>query len=196
MTATREPGILRIVPIEPAPVSSCPGCAVSLPASDWPVDPGRNVSPACWERYTAVVAHEAEHLPALGRLHQLTVDTYAAQHPGPQVPAIAVPFALIGLLLALDESWSGPAVRAAHGFLAGHHADWPTFEPPDSRGAVTAADVAGARGPDQHVALVERWAAVTWDAWRDEHHRIRAWAAEVLPADVRGRLRAETRAGR
>jgi hypothetical protein len=174
----------------------CPGCGAALSPSDWPVDPRRNASSSCWERYTAVLAREAEHMPVLGHLHQLTVDTYAAQHPGPGVPAISVPFALIGLLLALEEGWSGVAVRAAHGYLAERDGDWPVFGPPASRGLVTAADVAAARGPEQHAALVGRWAAVTWDAWREERDHVRAWAAEVLPSDVRARLRVEAGAGR
>jgi hypothetical protein len=182
--------MLGPVPTEPAALSICPGCRASLPASDWPVDKRRNASAACWERYTAVLANEAEHLPALGRLHQLTVDTYAAQHAGPQVPAISVPFALIGLLLALENGWSGVAVRAAHGYLAERGGAWPVFEAPGARSAMTAADVAAARNPKQHAALVERWAAVTWDAWRSEHPKVRAWAAEVLPARARARLRA------
>lgn len=188
--------MLPPVPNDPAARSTCPGCGASLPASDWPVDRRRNVSAACWEQYTAVLAHEAEQMPVLGHLHQLTVDTYAAQHLGPQVPAISVPFALIGMLLALEESWSGVAVRAAHGYLAEQQLEWPSFSAPEQRGAVTAADVAAARTPEQHAALVDRWAAVTWDAWSEEHGHIRAWAAEVLPPAARARLRAETGSGR
>ncbi len=178
------------MPSPTAHPDACPGCGVLLPVSDWPVDRRRNASASCWERYTAVLAMEAEHMPVLGRLHQLTVDTYAAQHPGPQVPAISLPFALIGLHLALEDGWTGVAVRAAHGWLAERGGEWPAFSPPAGRGSLTAADVAEARGPEQHAALIDRWAAVTWDAWRDEHPRVRAWASEVLPPEVRGRLRA------
>jgi len=129
---------------------------------------------------------------ALGRLHQLTVDTYAAQHPGSQVPAISTPFALIGLLLTLEEGWSGLAVRAAHGWLAAHHAVWPRFTPPLAFGALTAARVADARTPEVHARLVEAWSAATWAAWAQQHTAVRDWAREVLAPDTRGRLLADT----
>jgi len=189
---TAEPAIPHPPPVapgaDPETLEPCPGCGVRLPASTWPVDRRRNASPACWERYTLVLAHEAENIIAVGRLHQLTVDTYAAQHPGPNVPAIAVPFALVGLHLTLDEGWSGLAVRGAHGWLAEHHRSWPAFEPPDGFGALTADRVARAGSAEAHAHLVESWATATWAAWAAQHSRVRAWSLEALPPDVRARL--------
>ena len=88
----------------------CPGCGLILPGG---VDlHGRsNASEACWQLYGEVAAHEAAHVVALGRLHQLTVDTYGAQHAGRSAARIGVAFALIGLRLSLDEGWSGEEVR-------------------------------------------------------------------------------------
>lgn len=175
----------------PKELQPCPGCGARLARSTWPVDRRRNASSACWERYTLVLAHEAEQIVRLGRLHQLTVDTYTAQHPGANVPAIAVPFALIGLHLALEEGWSGTAVRAAHGWLAQRRGAWPTFAPPSAFGPLNADRVAEAVKPEVHARLVEAWANGTWAAWRAEHDRVRDWAEETLPAVVRARIQAD-----
>ena len=135
------------------------------------------------------MAFEAEHLGQLGRLHQLTIDAYGAQHGGPAVPAIAVPFGLIGLHLAFDEGMTGNMVRAAHQYLANGPREWPVFGSPSAPAWLTIADVAGAAGPDDHAQRVERWARSVWDAWRPDHSRILAWADAALPREVRGRLR-------
>jgi len=160
-----------------------------LPVSDSPIDPRRNASPACWDLYMMVVGHELAHVPQLGSLHQLTVDAYAAQHAGPQAPAIGVAFALIGLLLALDEGWTGGAVRAAHQHLAADHLDLPQFTPPSVPAPLTIAHVAGSRGPQAHARRVHKWAASVWHAWSTEHARVLELADRTLTDAVRARLR-------
>jgi len=174
-----------------AETSDCPGCGVSLPVSDWPVRSRANASPACWQLYMSVVGHEFAYLPQLGGLHQLTVDAYGAQHAGEQVPAIGIAFALIGLHLALDDGWSGTQVRAAHQHLAARGGDWPAFSAPMSRAALTIADVAGSPTPEEHAARVRSWAASVWEAWTQEHARVREWADQALSSAVRARMRQE-----
>jgi hypothetical protein len=136
-----------------------------------------------------VVGHELGHLALLGGLHQLTVDAYAAQHVGPQVPAVGVAFALIGLHLALDEGWTGAAVRAAHQHLAAHPSGWPRFSAPRTPGWLTVADVAGSPSPEEHARRARSWAASVWQAWSADHQRVREWANDSLTDAVRGRLR-------
>jgi hypothetical protein len=169
--------------------SACPGCRVVLPVSDWPVDSRANVSPACWQIRSNVLAHELEHLLELGRFHQLSVDAYAAQHAGDRVPPIATAFALIGLHLALDEGWPGTAVRAAHQHLAQRFHEWLVFAPPTDPGWLTIADVAASQTAHEHSERVQAWARSVWEAWSTDHDRVRAWADDALPADIRGRLR-------
>jgi hypothetical protein len=183
-------------------MTTCPGCGVVLPESDWPVDARANVSSACLELRTRVMEFEAEHLVELGNRHQLTIDAYGAQHGGPTVPAIAVTFGLIGLYLALDEGWTGTEVRDAHQFLArpargeaGREGRmpsrpvWPVFEPPANPDWLTIADVAGASSTEEHATRVDRWVRSVWQAWSAEHDRVRAWAAAALPGEVRRRIR-------
>ncbi len=135
-----------------------------------------------------VVAHELSHVPQLGGLHQLTEDTYAAQHAGPNVPAIGVAFALIGLHLRLDLGWSGNAVRATHQYLAAHQRDWPKFDPPSARATLTVAHVSGSPTPLEHASRVRAWAASVWEAWSPEHAAVREWAHRALDDGARARL--------
>ncbi|MHB8959789.1 MAG: DUF5946 family protein [Candidatus Limnocylindrales bacterium] len=71
---------------QPSPDDACPGCGLRPPA--WwrgAVEPDRplRASAACWGLHAELVGFELQHLVALGRLHQLTVDAYGAQHAGP-----------------------------------------------------------------------------------------------------------------
>jgi len=136
-----------------------------------------------------VVGHELSHIPKLGGLHQLTEDAYAAQHAGLRVPAIGMAFALIGLHLALDEGWTGTAIRAAHQYLAAHYKDWPQFAAPAEPAALTVAHVAGSPTPEEHASRVGAWAASVWESWSAEHRAVREWANQTLDEAARARLR-------
>ena len=166
--------------------SACPGCGLTLPASA-DLHARSNASEACWQLYGEVAAHEAAHVVLLGRLHQLTVDTYAAQHAG-AAARIGVAFALIGLRLSLDEGWSGEEVRDAHQYLAAKFKEWPEFAPPAKRNWMTVYDVALATSPDEHARLVRRWATEVWVAWEHAGEDVVALLGARLPVEVRGRI--------
>ena len=167
--------------------SVCPGCGVTLPGSA-DLHARANASEVCWQLYGEVAAHEAAHVAVLGRLHQLTVDTYGAQHAGGSAARIGVAFALIGLRLSLDEGWSGEEVRDAHQYLAANFREWPEFAPPAERKWMTVYDVALATSPDEHARLVLRWAAEAWAAWEHAREDVVALLRARLPVDVRGRI--------
>ena len=65
-----------------SPTRMCPGCRVLLPAMEQPWEPPPSSSPECWRVYAELIGFEMAHLAELGRLHQLCVDAYGAQHPG------------------------------------------------------------------------------------------------------------------
>jgi len=170
--------------------TSCPGCGIDLPDEGESLERRRNASAACWRLYGEILLHESAWLARVGRLHQLTVDTYGAQHAGGHAPAIATAFGLIGLRLALEDGWTGTEVRAAHQYLARRHRTWPAFAPASITWRVTVIDVAGIGSPEAHEEAVSRWAADVWSSWRREHDRVARLVGERLPPDVRGRLAA------
>jgi len=103
--------------------------------------------------------------------HQLAVDAYAAQHAGPESKPITTAFALIGLYLVCERGFSGRQAQLAHMFLGQRRQDWPRFQPPADRGAVTVNDVLAAGEGGRNAAL-RRWAESAWAAWNEQHARV------------------------
>jgi Family of unknown function (DUF5946) len=161
-------------------MSPCPGCGLVLPGAGAPWDRRSLASDACHALYGEVAGYELEHVIRLGKWHQLLVDTYAAQHAGPETPLIGTAFALVGLALALEDGWDGLQVRAAHQQLAREFQVWPRFDLPSSRGAMTVFDVAMAGSPEAHVERLGAWAADVWASWSASHGAVRALIAERL----------------
>lgn len=162
-------------------MDECPGCALVGPKVSGPTHPYCLSSPGCWSLYGEVLALEYEE-PAYGRLHQVTVDTYAVQHPGvPERRSIqSVALHMITLCLVLEDGADPRVGPALHKRLAGRSSfSW--LEPPRPNGRITVADVArGAREPAEHLRLVEAWARDVWEAWGDHHRTVRAWIEQEL----------------
>jgi hypothetical protein len=161
------------------PAAACPGCGALVPLVEGPTHAYYGEAPGCWALYGEVLAREYGDF-RFGRVHHLTVDAYAAQHPGlPERRTIqSVAVHLIGLHLALERGVApGDLVRARRA-AADRSAQFRWLEPPVSRGDVTVRDVhAAGDDPDAHGRLVRAWASGAWQAWAPYHAQIRAWAA-------------------
>ena len=112
------------------------------------------------------------------QVHRLTVDAYAAQHPGlPERRAIQSVWAhLIGLYLGLELGLSPGFVRRVMASLASEADGLTWLTPPASLGVLTIADVAAAPDSLAHGAIVGRWAAEVWRAWGEHHAGVRSVA--------------------
>ena len=157
----------------------CPGCGALLPAHEGETHRYVESSPACWAAYAEVLAREYAD-PAYMAVHRLTVDAYAAQHPGrPSPQAIrSVGAHLIALHAVIER---GLPHRAALHLIRRSvetlRFEW--LEPPAERGRVRVTDVLAARTPDEHGERVRRWARSVWDAWSPHHARVATWAREA-----------------
>lgn len=164
--------------------TSCPGCGLQLPTGAVEGDHRVNASAECVQVYAEIVGFACQHL-ALLRLHQLTVDTYGAQHGGGTAPPIRLAYSLVGLHLALDCGLTGDEVRAAHQRMGKPNPSWPDFPPPPHAGAVTVMEVAReglmVNAEAGHQAGVRRWADAVWIAWRPEHDRVVRLTRRLLP---------------
>jgi hypothetical protein len=164
-----------------ADASVCPGCGLARPASGAALNRKVNASPECWQVYGEVTGFELDHLVELGKLHQLTVDTYGAQHGGGQSSGLGLAYSLVGLFLALERGAGGDQVRALHQRMGRPDDSWPTFV--SVKGAVTVLDVAnaGARAESVrgHAEAIERWAQSVWEAAKPQHEEIAGLAARV-----------------
>ena len=97
-------------------------------------------------------------------IHQHVVDAYMAQHADAQTKPIGITFSLLGLYLAVERGVSGKDVQRVHMQLGKQKHEWPAFELPMKRGAMTAADVMAApEGPERDAAILA-WAASVWAA--------------------------------
>ena len=139
-----------------------------------------HTSPECWQVFTEVLASEYSNAVLFGRIHQLTVDTYAVQHAGGRHPDKSVGIHFAGLYLMLAQGASPTDVPRLHQRLAERVDQWPHFEPPSRKVALTILDIALSATAEDHVRLVRDWAHEVWDAWAQHHSEIEDLVAEKL----------------
>jgi len=163
----------------------CPGCGALVPDTDGPAHPYIGASAGCWAVFCEVLAKEygEYQYPAI---HRLTVDAYAAQHPGtPSRRSIqSVATHLAGLCLTLEYDLGPEQVTAAMGRILSQRPPFVWLEPPPTLGAQTILDVASARTLAEHEQKVRQWACAVWSAWAANHQTVRHWAMLASPAPV------------
>lgn len=158
-------------------ICPCPGCGASVPETEGPTHRYIGASPGCWEVFGEVLAKEYDDY-RYWPVHRMTVDAYAAQHPGTPSPQSinSVAVHLISLYLTLERGEPDNRVvkemqRAAD--LGRESFFW--LDPPGSLGEVTVLDVRQAKTPTEHKEVVERWAKSVWKAWGQHRETIRQW---------------------
>ena len=158
-------------------IETCPGCGLETPSGSPAYDGYFNTSPGCWRVFGDVLAAEFQDGVLYGRIHQLSVDAYAAQHAGGPHPDKSVCVHLVGLHLVLKQSL--PPMRAAARLrrLLGSVSSWPHLAPPSVRGPLTVRDVAAAQTAEEHASCVREWATQVWNAWQPHHEAVAALAS-------------------
>jgi hypothetical protein len=147
----------------------CPGCGLALP-EPLAGEPARlRATPACESVLHELLGFEFQH-PVMLRYHQLTVDTYGAQHAGAPAPEIRVAYSLAGLWLSLEHGFTAEEVRAVHRRMGHPKPSWPVFVPPAlPQRWLTVLDVAEAgvrqHSDGGHARAVSQWAESVWGAW-------------------------------
>jgi len=161
-------------------MSRCPGCRLLLPEGEGATHPYIGSSPACWALFGDILAREYSD-PAYFRRHQLTVDTYAVQHPGrPERRSVqSVALHLVTLCLILEDGADPGDGPTLHRRLAKRDVvHW--LDPPQPNGRVTVADVRDAASAAEHERAVEAWARDVWGAWEAHHATVREWVDRSL----------------
>jgi hypothetical protein len=166
--------IIKLIP--------CIECGALVPDSEGPTHRYIGASPGCWQAYGELLArgYGSNDSPAYGAMSRLTVDIYAAQHPGvPGKQSSQSVCAHLFILCLVLERDLGPmyATAAITRFIEKHKGrDFPWLEPPPSLGAVTVLDLLNASDAGDHDRKVKLWAESVWHAWGPHHDTIRAWA--------------------
>jgi Family of unknown function (DUF5946) len=166
------------------PTSTCPGCGIELPVVDGPTHPYLGSTAACWALYGEVLAREFNDASRFA-IHQLTVDTYAAQHPGSESrrSTQSVGLHLSTLCMFVERGADPTRGPVLHRRLV-RTPVWRWLKPPLPIGKLTVANVHRAATADEHIAKVWEWARDVWDGWATHHSTVRGWVDELL-ADSR-----------
>ncbi|MHA7820590.1 MAG: DUF5946 family protein [Erythrobacter sp.] len=143
-------------------VETCPGCGFEAPVEDGPIHAYMTSSPACWRHFNAIMAREYSDA-MLMPTHYLSVDAFAAQHPGGRTERRArqsVWIHLAGLHAILRDGHQPSYRYDLLRRLADATTDWP--EPPKHAAFPI---VAGRIAPDlaaaDHISMVREWADST-----------------------------------
>jgi len=108
-------------------------------------------------------------------IHQLIIDTFAAQHADETSKKIYAVFALAGLYLHNERGFTGREVQLAHTRLAKHKENLPIFTLPTKRGIMTVHDVMKTKAGKERDAAIEKWSASTWEALTEIHQEVETW---------------------
>lgn len=160
-----------------ATLAPCPGCGAVFPLIEGPTHRYIGASAGCWAIFGEVLAREYEDV-GYWRVHRLTVDAYAAQHPGVPSPQSirSVAIHLLGLYVSIEQGASLGQVGKVLERAAGRRTEYIWLPPPASPGDVTVLDVHAAADAEEHADRVWRWAKSVWEAWAAHHATIRMWA--------------------
>jgi hypothetical protein len=167
--------------VEEEDYETCPGCGLILPVGQGSPHPYFGASASCYQVFLEVLAREYSD-PAYMAIHRLTVDTYAAQHPGrPEPRSIqSVNVHLVGLCLVLERHLQPAFVRSVIGSLTKRKGTLHWLVPPARLGQVTVMDVLDVNSPADHACAVTEWALAVWRAWAPHHETIAALAAKAV----------------
>ena len=158
----------------------CTGCGALFPNVEGPSHRYMAGSPGCWAAFGQVLAREYESA-ALADVHRLSVDAYAAQHPGVPSPQSmkSVGVHLVRLCLTIERGFDVRESNRVMVAVSKVKGDFEWLEPPASFGDQTVTNVVGACGDDEHRAAVVTWARSVWEAWAPHHVTVREWAGAL-----------------
>ena len=139
-----------------------------------------NASPECWGVFTEVLGKEFGNAVLFGQVHQLTVDTYAAQHTGGRHRDKSVAIHLCGLHLVIERGVRPTRVPPLFQQLASAVQVWPHLPRPLARSAMTIFDVALAESDEEHMKRVREWSESVWGTWSSCHSQIRDFVRDHL----------------
>ena len=156
----------------------CVGCGALVPEIEGPTHRYLGASPGCWAVYGEVLEKEYGDYLRYAPVHRLTVDAYAAQHPGVPSPQSiqSVAVHLIRLHLVLERGLRPERANAAMQWTVSRSKGFVWLDPPESLGEITVLDVRDAKDPDEHIERVREWARSVWEAWAPHHETVRRWA--------------------
>ncbi len=156
----------------------CFSCKGMYPESNGPTHSYMKSSQGCWQIYGEILAREYSDV-AYWKNHRLTVDAYAAQHPGVEsaqsIQSVAVH--LMSLYFVIEEGRPHDVATQLIKKATKQKFYW--LQPPINLGGVNATIVWASKNAKEHNNQVELWARSVWKAWEEHHEIIKKWVKEV-----------------
>ena len=161
---------------------SCPWCGIETEKLDGPVHRYLESSPGCWAKYGELLAREYQD-SAYMRVHGLTVDAYALQHPGKEGPqtisSVYVHLASLYSYFELGRPVSElPETKKE---MTKYKKQFIWLEPPQDLKAITVEDILASNSAAEHCAKVGDWAEYIYQQWRPHHLKIATVLAVKTP---------------
>ncbi len=154
----------------------CYGCKAVIKNIAGPKHAYIGSDAGCWDIFCGVLAKEYTEYNELWQTHRLTVDTYAAQHPGnPGRKEIQSVFIhLTRLYLQIEKGLTGKRANDVMLNISKFKDQYVWLDPvPDFSETVNITHVAEAKNITEHKLAVELWAASVWNAWSRHHDTIK-----------------------
>lgn len=142
---------------------ACIGCRGRVPLIQGAQHPYVGASAGCWAVYSEVLGREYADF-RYAPVHQLTVDSYAIQHPGTATRRAqrSVALHLASLYHMLELGQRQDQARSALKQLADSDQQFDWLEPPDFLGELSIVNVHAAQSAEEHKHLVTEWANIMW----------------------------------
>lgn len=148
----------------------CPGCRVAIRSESYDLDKKFNASLSCLKLYYEL-SYFTLSLQDEDFIHQLIVDTYAAQHFGINTKPITITFALVGLYLVNERHYTGKHVQQVHIDLANKSQKWPKFKLDNKSANINVLDILNC--PDNKKPhLIKEWSKSVWLTWKHEKEKV------------------------
>jgi Family of unknown function (DUF5946) len=113
------------------------------------------------------LAHKGENF-----IHQHIVDAYTAQTANDTTKPISIFFALAGLYLCVEKSYTGKQVQQAHMQMAKKKKEYPSIILPQSRGNITVSDVINIPPGPGRDEMIQQWCLSVWSAFANQQEKI------------------------
>jgi hypothetical protein len=147
---------------------TCPGCGIKLPSDNLEFDKDFNASIPC-RKLCYELSYYTLGLQEKEFIHQLVVDTYAAQHYRENMKPITITFALVGLYLVNEKNFTGKQVQNVHISLAQKNLskEWPNFLSRSTHTVITVKDIVES-SDDVKKDMIKKWCNQVWKNWNSE----------------------------
>ena len=113
-------------------------------------------------------------------IHQHVVDAFTAQTATTETKSIAIYYALVGLYLFIEKSYTGKEVQMAHIKLSSTSKIFETLGLPKDRGDYTIQDVLNHPPGNERDEAIHKWCVCVWDIYKNQRTPVKEFADRLL----------------